>query len=50
MLVCGNCFINGTGLVHGSDDPRLWINQLADTLGYNLTNIAQTGRTMIGYF
>lgn len=44
MLVCGNCFINGTGLVHGSDDPRLWINQLADTLGYNLTNIAQTGR------
>ena len=44
MLVCGNCFINGTGLVHGKDDPRLWINQLADTLGYNLSNIAQTGR------
>lgn len=44
MLVCGNCFVNGTGLVHGSDDPRLWINQLADTLEYNLTNIAQTGR------
>jgi hypothetical protein len=44
LLVCGNCFSNGAGLVHGKVDPRLWINQLAATLGYSSTNISQTGR------
>lgn len=44
LLICGNCFSNGTGLVHGKEDPRLWINQLAAIFGYDSTNIAQIGR------
>jgi len=44
MLTCGCSFTAGTGLVYEKKDPKLWINQLADRLGYDLTNIAEVGR------
>jgi hypothetical protein len=44
MLVCGCSFTTGAGLVNEKKDPKLWVNQLADKLGYNLTNIAEVGR------
>jgi hypothetical protein len=44
MLACGCSFTAGTGLEFLKDDPKLWINQLTNKLGYNLTNIAEAGR------
>jgi len=44
MLVCGCSFTAGTGLEFLKDDPKLWINQLSNKLGYNLTNISEAGR------
>jgi len=44
MLVCGCSFTAGTGLEFLKDDPKLWINQLTNKLGYNLTNISKIGR------
>jgi hypothetical protein len=44
MLVCGCSFTAGTGLEFLKDDPKLWINQLTNKLGYNLTNISEVGR------
>tara|TARA_R110001592_G_C12909267_1_gene727450 strand:+ start:18 stop:794 length:777 start_codon:yes stop_codon:yes gene_type:complete len=43
MLTCGCSFTAGTGLEFLKDDPKLWINQLAFSLDYKLTNIAQPG-------
>ena len=44
MLVCGCSFTFGNGLEGENNDPRLWCNQLANKLGYSLTNIAENGR------
>jgi len=44
MLTCGCSFTAGHGLIHEKKDPKLWINQLADKLDYDLTNLAESGR------
>jgi len=44
LLACGCSFTAGYGLLAEKNDPRLWINQLANKLGYDLTNIADPGR------
>ena len=44
LLVCGCSLTIGHGLIGEKKDPKLWVNQLADKLGYDLTNIAERGR------
>ena len=50
MLVC-SCNLT-TGMSDNSlkDDPKSWINQLANKLGYNLTNISIIGMDNSGIF
>tara|TARA_B100001057_G_C22698845_1_gene890829 strand:+ start:110 stop:880 length:771 start_codon:yes stop_codon:yes gene_type:complete len=43
LLACGCSFCAGTGLKLEKQDPKLWMNQLAVRLDYELTNIAQSG-------
>ena len=44
MLTCGCSLTAGIGLEFQKNDPTLWINQLSNKLGYNLTNISEGGK------